>query len=158
MEYRKADMSDIDALAQMRVAMLCEDMARSEDFKTLISDGTKRYMSNGFSDGSFISWVAEQNGNIIAMCGVTVFPLLPNDWCPDGKTAYIGGMYTVPAFRRQGAARRLLELIVDEAKRRGCERILLHSSDMGKRLYEAYGFKISESTMALYPFGITPAV
>lgn len=158
MVYRKADFSDIDTLAQMRVAMLCDGTAYSESFKKLIYNNTKQYISNGLMDRSFVSWVAVEDDEIVAMSGVNFFSLPPNDWCPSGKTAYIGNMYTIPAFRKRGLASCLLKLIIEEAKNLGCERILLNATDIGRPLYEKHGFDSSPTAMALYPFGILPVL
>jgi GNAT superfamily N-acetyltransferase len=156
MEYRKANLSDLDKLAQLRVEMLCEDGAYSETFRAHIFNNTKQFISDGILDESFVSWAAVQGTQIIAMGGVSFLSLPPNDWCPGGKTAYIGNVYTVPAFRKQGIASCLLEHMISEAKNRGCERILLNTTDIGRPLYEKYGFEASPTAMALYPFGITP--
>ena len=98
-------------------------------------------------------WLAEQTGEAAGMGGAAVFLLPPNDWCPGGKTAYIGCMYTAPVFRRQGVASRLLEFLLAELKEQGCGHIMLHATDMGRPLYEKFGFEVSPSSMALYPFG-----
>lgn len=47
----------------------------------------------------------------------------------------------------------LLSLTVEEAKKAGCERVQLHTTDMGKLLYEKYGFEYSVSAMVYFPFG-----
>ena len=151
MEYRKADFQDIDILTQMRIEMLCENTDHSVPLKTLIRKNTKEYIAAGMIDNSFVLWIAVLDARIVAMGGVNFFSLPPNDWCPNGKTAYIGNMYTVPAFRKQGIASRLLSIVVDEAISRGCERVLLNTTDMGKPLYERFGFETSPTAMALYP-------
>ena len=88
------------------------------------------------------------------MGGESFFTLPPNDWCPSGKTAYISSMYTLPDYRRQGIASRLLTLIIGEAKERLCQRIWLNASDMGRPLYRKFGFADSATAMGMYPFGI----
>lgn len=156
MKYRKADLFDVETLTQMRIAMLCDETNYSQEFRGLIQNNTKQYIANGFNDKSFVSWVAVQDDMIVAMSGINFFVLPPNDWCPTGKTAYIGNLYTLPNFRKQGIATHLLALIIDEAKSRNCERILLNTTDMGRVLYEKLGFDLSPTAMALYPFGIIP--
>ncbi len=152
--YRKADSDDIDILTQMRVLMICDGTNLTEEYKERLRNNTKQYMMSGFKDKSVAAWVAELNGEIIAMSVLTLYVLPPNDWCPDGKTAYIGNLYTLPDFRRQGIATKLFSLTVEEAKRIGCERIQLHATDMGRPIYEKYGFEDSMASMAYYPFGI----
>jgi len=156
MEYRKATLSDVDKLSLMRVDMLCEEEAHLKAFLDMLYQNTRRYIEDGLNDHTFSAWIAIQNDTIIAMVGAAYFTLPPNDWCPAGKTAYIGNMYTLPAFRNQGIASQLLSLITQEAKENQCQRILLNSSDMGRPLYEKHGFAASPTAMALYPFGIKP--
>lgn len=158
MEFRKAVLSDAEALSRLRADMIREENNYSEAFLGMIYNNTKKYIENGLPDRSYTAWVADDSGNIIAMGGVTYYTLPPNDWCPTGKTAYIGNVYTLPAFRRQGIATRLLSLLIEEAKENMCQRILLNASDMGRPLYEKFGFAGSPAAMAMYPFGIIPEV
>ncbi len=158
MEYRKAALPDVENLALMRMEMLLEQGDLPGSLKAHLLENTKTYIENGIKDGSFVTWIAEEGGKLSAMGGVCFFTLPPNDWCPVGKSAYIANMYTAPAFRKRGIAARLLKILLDEAKSRGCERIWLHTTDAGKRLYEKYGFETLDTAMGLYPFGITPSV
>ncbi len=157
-EYRKANVTDIDVLSQMRVSMLCDGKEYTDEFKFKLYNNIKSYILGGFKDKSFIAWVAVQNNEVIAMGGLAYYVLPPNDWCPSGRTAYIGNMYTIPDYRRKGIATKLLSLLVDEAKENCSERILLDATDMGKPLYEKYGFVNSNTAMAFYPFGIIPKI
>ena len=152
--YRKANIGDIDALTGMRLAMLFDGTDRCEELKEAVGRNSKEYMVDGMQSKSFIAWVAASDDELVGMVGLALFRLPPNDWCPNGKTAYIGNMFTMPAFRGKGIASKLLSLIVDEAKSYGCERILLNTTDMGRTLYENYGFENAPTAMAYYPFGI----
>ncbi len=151
--YRKADREDIHILARMRVSMLCEETALTEEYKEELRNNSKQYMIRGLKDSSFMALVAESDGKIVAMSGLTLYILPPNDWCPNGKTAYIGNLFTLPDYRRQGIAAKLFSLMVEEAKNLGCERIQLHATDRGRPIYEKYGFEDSPDSMAYYPFG-----
>lgn len=151
-EYRKAGYSDIEFLTQMRISMLCDGSNFSEEFKDLIQRNTTEFISSGFQDNSFIAWIAVKDSRIIAMSGINFFTLPPNDWCPEGKTAYIGNMYTLSDYRKRGIAAHLLSLVIEEAKSRNCERILLNATDMGRPLYELQGFETAPTAMAFYPF------
>lgn len=156
MEYRKAVLPDVPGLSRLRVDMLCEGEKFPADFEDLLYRNTERYLTDGIAGNTFSAWVATENEQIIAMGGAAYFELPPNDWYPLGKTAYIGNLYTRPEHRRQGIAARLMELILAEAKERGCRRILLNTSDMARPLYENFGFAASPTAMALYPFGTGP--
>ena len=60
--------------------------------------------------------------------------------CPSGKIGLLSGMYTDPRFRRQGIARTLLSKVVGAAKEAGCGAVHITASDMGTKLYDAFGF------------------
>ena len=116
--YRKADSDDVETLAELRVDMLCENKEFGSRLKAELFQNTKHYMENSFKDGSFIAWIAITTRNkIIATSGLTFYTLPPNDWCPNGKTAYISNLYTLPEFRKKGIATHLFALNIEEAKK-----------------------------------------
>lgn len=49
-------------------------------------------------------------------------------------------MYTAPEYRRQGIAFHTLDLLVKDAKEQGVLQIASEATDMGRPLYERYGF------------------
>ncbi len=154
--YSEAAMSGLHALAAMRVRMIEEEHTLSDNQKRLIGENTKQFLFDGISKDTAVVWTAVFSDRLIGMGVVNFFSLPPNDWCPNGKTAYIGSIYVLPEFRRQGIASELLSHLVEEAKTRECQRVLLHASEEGRPLYEKFGFEASPTAMALYPFGIMP--
>lgn len=56
-------------------------------------------------------------------------------------SAFVNAVYVKPAYRRQGIARRLMEMAVAWARQFGCVRVRLRSSEEGRALYSAMGFK-----------------
>ena len=68
---------------------------------------------------------------------------------PSGKKAYIMNMYTNPAYRRKGIAIKTLDMLVQDAKKRGITQISLEATDMGRLLYEKYGFVPMNAEMEL---------
>ena len=61
----------------------------------------------------------------------------------------ITNMYTAPEYRRQGIAIHTLDLLVKDAKEQGVLQIALEATDMGRPLYERYGFVKMEDEMEL---------
>jgi ribosomal protein S18 acetylase RimI-like enzyme len=59
------------------------------------------------------------------------------------RRAYLLNFYVAPEMRRQGLARELLRLAVEEAKARGIKVVTLHASKFGKPVYEQNGFVMS---------------
>ncbi len=58
-------------------------------------------------------------------------------------------MYTKPEYRRKGIALKTLNLLVEDAKSRGITAISLEATDMGRPLYEKYGFLKMKDEMEL---------
>ncbi|XID96170.1 GNAT family N-acetyltransferase [Paenibacillaceae bacterium WGS1546] len=64
----------------------------------------------------------------------------------DGEHGEVKSMRTAAAHLRKGVARRMLQHIVDEAKRRGYRRLSLETGSMesflpARSLYESFGFR-----------------
>jgi GNAT superfamily N-acetyltransferase len=74
---------------------------------------------------------------------------MPTYHNPTGYKAYIMNMYTVPEYRRKGVAYKTLDLLVSDAKDRGINAISLEATDMGRPLYEKYGFVKMDDEMEL---------
>lgn len=150
-EYRKATIDEGYLLAKIRVDFLVEaNNINSEDEKTLMLKNNIKFLSHSLADGSFASWVAVEDGDIIATSGVSFYTLPPNKKCPDGKVAYISNMFTYPKYRNQGIASKLFDLTIEEVKRHGCVKILLNATDMGRPIYEKFGFKNTKNDMVYY--------
>jgi len=66
-----------------------------------------------------------------------------------GKIAAIVNMYTAPEYRRRGIARKILDLLISEVRAQGLTSVSLEATRQGKPLYEAYGFEVDGSMMAL---------
>ena len=58
-------------------------------------------------------------------------------------------VYTHPDFRRQGVGRRMVSLLIDEARNRGISEISLDATEAGRPLYESLGFRGSDECMVL---------
>ena len=150
-EYRKANINDLDVLIKLRIMFLREagHIEREEDQKALF-ENNNLFFRNGLSDGSFVAFVALHDGEIIATSGLSLLVLPPNKKCPNGKAAYIGNMYTRERYRKRGIASALFSMTVQEAKRLGHTKILLNASDMGRPLYEKFGFRTDPNDMVYY--------
>ncbi len=81
--------------------------------------------------------------------GMSYYRVMPTYHNPCGEKAYIMNMYTAPGYRRQGIAYKTLDLLVNDAKSRGITAISLEATDMGRPLYEKYGFVKMNDEMEL---------
>ncbi len=106
-------------------------------------ENTRRY----FAEGDQTTVLAVDDGEAVACATVCYMACLPTRHHPAGKRAHIMNVYTKEAYRRQGAAKRLVEMLIDEAKERGVTHISLDATDMGRPLYESLGFHESGEYM-----------
>ena len=149
--YRTAIPSDAPALAHMRTAFLVEarDLSSGEANQAEMEAILLDYFRASLADDSFAAWLAFDGDELIATSGLSFSQVPPTFSNKSGKAAYIMNMYTLPAYRMRGIARALLEKTVDEARRCGYSKITLHATDMGRPLYEKFGFEDSQGSMVL---------
>lgn len=135
-KYRKLKEKDLDIFIEMRINQLREEGAKEDiDLRPALRDYYMRHMK----DGTFVSWIAEDEGKIIGTSGMSFVEKPPYFGCPSGKMGLLSSMFTNPAYRRKGIAKELLHRVVEEAKNYGCGTVQITASDMGVKLYTAYG-------------------
>ena len=145
-EYRKANINDINYLVQYRKQQLIDE---GEIFDDEIDNELSIYFLSSITDNSLISWLAVDGEKIIATGGICFYQLPPTSRNPSGKNAYITNMYTLPEYRKQGIGSRLLKFVIDEAKMLKYKVIRLHASADGKSIYSKAGFNATDGYMAL---------
>lgn len=134
---RRATVADIPALREARkLQLIDEGMAPDAD----IDGELDAYLAEGLSDGTLLEWVIEEDGEIVATAALALMPFPPTFTNPQGTRGYITNMYTVPSHRGRCIATRMLSLIIDEARRRGLRKLILHASVMGRPIYQRIGF------------------
>ena len=137
MTFRKAGERDVPYLVRYRKRQLLDEGEPPvADIDRELSD----YFMSSISDGSLIVWLAADGEKIAATSGVCFYQLPPTYNNPSGRVAYVTNMYTLPEYRRQGIASRLLKLVVDEAIRLEYKIVRLHTSADGKSIYGKMGF------------------
>jgi len=60
-------------------------------------------------------------------------------------------MYVDPTHRHQGLAKQLIQLCLDETRRRGLHVASLHASDAGRLLYQSFDFTPSNEMHYIQP-------
>ena len=135
-EYRKLSKKELNVFIEMRINQLREEDAKEDiDLKPALLDYYMRHMK----DGTFVSWIAVDDGRIIGTSGMSFVEKPPYFGCPSGKMGLLSSMFTNPDYRRMGIAKELLHRVVEEARNYGCGTIQITASDMGVNLYTAYG-------------------
>ena len=136
--YRKLTEDDLDVFIKMRIIQLREEGA-TEDIDLV--PALKDYYHRHLSDGTFVSWLAMDGEKIIGTSGMSFVEKPPYFSCPTGRLGLLSSMFTDPEYRRMGIAKELLGRVVEEARAYGCGAVQITASDMGVKLYTAFGFK-----------------
>lgn len=149
-EYKRATMEDIDELVRTRIIVLraANKLSDDEDM-SVVEEESYVYYRRALETGEHIAYLVYDNGKFIGAGGVSFYQVMPTYHNSTGKKAYIMNMYTAPEYRRQGIALHTLDLLVKDAKKQGVLQIALEATDMGRPLYERYGFVKMEDEMEL---------
>lgn len=149
-EYRRATPDHIDELVRTRITVLRAANKLPDDADmSAVERETFAYYRRALESGEHIAYLVYDNGTFIGAGGVSFYQVMPTYHNPSGKKAYIMNMYTAPEYRRQGIAFRTLDLLVKDARKQGVSHISLEATDMGRPLYEKYGFVRMEDEMEL---------
>lgn len=150
LEYRKATIDDLDILTRTRIEVLRAannlddriDMSRVER-------ESRVYYENALTNDFHTAYLVFDRDVFIAAGGISYYTVMPTFHNPTGRKAYIMNMYTKPDYRRMGIATKTLDLLIQDAKKRGITSISLEATDIGRKLYESYGFISMVSEMEL---------
>ena len=149
-EYKIATMEDIDELVRTRIIVLRAANKLSDDVDmSVVEEESYAYYRRALENREHIAYLVYDNGIFIGAGGVSFYQVMPTYHNPTGKKAYIMNMYTAPEYRRQGIAIHTLDLLVNDAREQGVSQIALEATDMGRPLYEKYGFVKIEDEMEL---------
>lgn len=149
-EYKKATIADIDELIRTRIIVLRAANNLSDDVDmSVVEKESYEYYKRALETGEHIVYLVYDKENFIGAGGVSFYQVMPTYHNPTGRKAYIMNMYTAPEYRRQGIAINTLDLLVKDARKQGVTQIALEATDMGRPLYEKYGFVKMEDEMEL---------
>lgn len=135
--YKRLTEKELNTFIHMRINQLREEGAKE---KIDLVPALKEYYTRHMADGTFVSWLALDEENIIGTSGMSFVEKPPYFGCPSGKIGLLSSMFTDPEYRRRGIAKELLSRVIDDAREYGCGTIQITASDMGVKLYTDFGF------------------
>lgn len=151
-KLRAATAADAVAIARHRVEMFRDMGILDAAEEAPLSAASRLHLENALRTGEYRGWVMQRDGEIVAGAGLVIRELLPRPGYPRrSDEAYVLNVYTEPAHRRQGLARRLMQHILTWSADRGFSRVSLHASDDGRRLYEGLGLRATNEMRVELP-------
>ena len=149
-EYKRAAMEDIDELVRTRIIVLrAANKLSDEEDMSVVEEESYAYYRHALETGEHIAYLVYDNGRFIGAGGVSFYQVMPTYHNPTGKKAYIMNMYTAPEYRRRGIAFHTLDLLIKDVREQGISLIALEATELGRPLYERYGFVKMEDEMEL---------
>lgn len=148
--YKRATIEDIDLLTKTRIEVLRAANRLSDDTDlSEVEIQSYNYYQKALRDDSHIAYLAFDGTHFVGAGAVSFFQVMPTYHNLSGNKAYIMNMYTRPEYRRRGIAIKILDMLIKESKNRGIIAISLEATDMGRPLYEKYGFVKMDNEMEL---------
>lgn len=149
-EYRRITPDALDLLVPTRIEVLRAANRLGDDADlSRVEVESRAYYQSALADGSHVGYLAFDGRDFVGAGGVSYYRVMPTYHNPTGEKAYIMNMYVRPAYRRLGIATHLLDLLVQDARARGIVEITLEATDLGRPLYEKYGFTPMKHEMEL---------
>lgn len=145
--YKKAYKSDIELLMKVRLEMLRVVNNLSDDYvydDVLVTESRKY-----FENGDQTTVLAFDGEEVIGCASMSYIWIMPTFSHPTGKRGHLMNVYTRKDYRGKGIAKNMVQMLIDEAKEKGCTEISLDATEMGRPLYEALGFTGSASAMTM---------
>lgn len=148
--YRMATLDDLDLLTETRIEVLRAANQLSVDTDmTEVKEQSYRYYRTAMKNDTHCACLVFDGERFVGAGGISYFQVMPTYHNPTGRKGYIMNMYTRPEWRRKGIATKVLDLLIENARGRGITAISLEATEMGRPLYEKYGFVCMKSEMEL---------
>jgi len=144
---RPATLDDVDALVHHRLSMFTE-LGASFD-APLIRRMFHDWLLKMMPAGEYLAWLCEtEAGQVVAGAGITLirWPPGPSPIASE-RIAFVYNVYTEPAHRKQGLARRLMDAIHGWCAEQGVGAVALNAAPDARHLYESQGYRPAPSPM-----------
>lgn len=140
---KKASLAELDTLMEWRMQVLAEVFPTGEqEDRSDIRRNNEAYYRQHLADGTHTACFAieDETSRIVGCGGICYQSEMPSPDNPSGTNGYLMNIYALPELRGEGIGRKIVEHLIDDAKKRGTGKIYLESSGIAKQLYHEIGF------------------
>lgn len=114
-----------------------------------LMERNESYYRRHIPDATHLAFVAFEDEQETGCGSVCLTEELPSPDNPSGKCGYLMNIYVREPFRERGIAHAIVLRLIEEAKIRGCGKIYLETTSLGRHVYESTGFKDLPDMMVL---------
>ncbi|HEY3740728.1 MAG TPA: GNAT family N-acetyltransferase [Bryobacteraceae bacterium] len=138
---RKARAEDLDIILHHRREMFRE-MGLNDPAGFEKADAMSReFFHKALAEDRYHGWFIEDDeGTVLSGAGIILIEYHPSPVNPSTRRPWVVNVYTEPGSRRQGLARRLMDVLIAWTREQGYANLFLHASHEGRPLYESLGF------------------
>lgn len=140
-------MDDIDFLVESRLDFI--HISNTDENYELMKGNLYFYFEQALINEQCDIILAEVDASVIGTGIIFYYNSVPSLFNPWGKNAYITSLFVDEKYRRQGIASTILDNLIKTALLKGYHIFLLQETDMGRSLYEKYGFHEGKKGMIL---------
>jgi GNAT superfamily N-acetyltransferase len=123
----------------MRLALEREGHSTAPD-DAAFQETVRRWFQEHTGSDSFRAWIAEEDGEPVAVGGLVLVSRPPYTGNTTGLEGLVTSMYTVPKRRSRGIGAAILDVMTEAARAVGVGRLVLYSSHGAQSLYRRNGF------------------
>jgi len=140
LNYQLAEHDDIPAIINMKQAMFKEaGIAMGAS-----SEQLSRIYHNYYDEKKAFHYILTVDELPIAMAGGFLKTDFPYCLYPNPRYGFVGDVFVMPEYRRQGHARILSNKVIQHLKQQRVDTIRLLASGAAKPLYQQLGFEDSD--------------
>lgn len=144
--YEKASPERVNDFIKLRIELLCGIYNESGSaFEGEFTRLSEEFFKHG-GQTTVLAFDGEMAVGCATICFITVMPTVDH---PSGKRAHIMNVYTNADYRRRGIARKMVTMLLDEARERGVSYVSLDATEQGKPLYKTLGFCDNTENMGI---------
>lgn len=141
MIFDKATKKDIGLLTELRISYLQEDLGVISDENLELMQATLPSYYEKHLNKDLIVYVTRDEMDIVSCAFLLIVekPMSPS--FITGKTGTVLNVYTKPEYRNNGYAKKLMTMMLEDAKAEGMSVIELKATEGGYLLYRSVGFE-----------------
>jgi RimJ/RimL family protein N-acetyltransferase len=149
MRYRIATKDDISMLSEIRWEHEYEVESQFSITKEEFISECNSFLIKEMERGTWVYWIAEDEGNIIANIYVNRIRKVPKPQKLFAEIGYVTNVHTKKDYRNKGIGTELLKRVKQWAVDNNIELLFLWPSERSVSFYKREGFKLENEIMEL---------